>query len=118
MTISFTGDNMHDVMTQIKAFLFGEAGEAPKVETTPAVVQGEVAPLPPRAKPPYTAADVRKAFNEASQLTRPDGTQLIPRDTLRKALKDISGCDSLSAAPEESYAALIDWCKEAVSHAQ
>lgn len=115
MTISFTGNCMHDVMTQIKDFLYGEAGETPKVETTPAVVKAEPAPA---AQPHYTAADVRKAFNEASQLTGPDGTQLISRDTLRKALRDISGCDSLSAAPEESYAALIDWCKEAVSHAQ
>lgn len=110
MTISFTGDNMSAVMAQIKDFLFGEAGEAPKVETTPAVVKAEPEPAP-AAQPHYTAAEVRKAFNEAAQSG-------VARDALRKALKDISGCDSLSAAPEESYAALIDWCKEAVSHAQ
>lgn len=112
MTISFTGNCMHDVMTQIKDFLYGEAGETPKVETTPAPVPVPTEPAPaPAAQPHYTAAEVRKAFNEAAQSG-------VARDALRKALKDISGCDSLSAAPEESYAALIDWCKEAVSHAQ
>lgn len=99
MIISFTGDSMHDVMQEMKRFLFGEEGEL-QVATT------------------YTAADVRKAFQAVAQLTHPDGTKVVSRDDLRKALKDISGADSVSAAPQSSFGALIEWAEGVIHNAQ
>lgn len=124
MIISFTGDSMHDVMQEMKRFLFGEEGEL-QVATTPAVVKETPEPAqtvqlehPVAQETTYTAADVRKAFQAVAQLTHPDGTKVVSRDDLRKALKDISGADSVSAAPQSSFGALIEWAEGVIHNAQ
>lgn len=124
MIISFTGDSMHDVMQEMKRFLFGEEGEL-QTSTTPAVVKEALEPAktvqlehPVAQEPSYTAADVRKAFQAVAQLTHPDGAKVVSRDDLRKALKDISGADSVSAAPQSSFGALIEWAEGVIHNAQ
>jgi len=116
MIISFSGDSMHDVMQEMKRFLFGEESEL-QVATTPAVVKETPEPAktvqlerPVAQEPTYTAADVRKVFREA--------TKYADQDTLRKALKDISGADSVSAAPQSSFGALIEWAEGVIHNAQ
>lgn len=124
MIISFTGDSMHDVMQEMKRFLFGEEGEL-QAATTPVAVKEAPEPAktvqlerPVAQETAYTAADVRKAFQAVAQLTRPDGTKIVSRDDLRKALKDISGADSVSAAPQTSFGALIEWAEGVIHNAQ